>query len=71
MSDDASIFDLMFWVLCFLRPFGPIRVAVPGSPTFTIGGVAVKLRRQLGVAGIEVIWVGLGVCPNHLDLTSR
>ena len=58
-------------VLCSSRSVGPIRVAVPGSPTFTIGGVAVELIRQLGVAGIEVIWVGLGVCPNHLVLTFR
>lgn len=51
-----------------LRLFGPSRVAVPRAPTFTIGGLAVEFRRQLGVADIEVIRVGLGFRANHLDL---
>lgn len=59
-------------VLYFLRSFGadPTRIAVPGSPTFTVGGLAVELRRQLGVADIEVMRVGLGFYVNHFDLIS-
>lgn len=52
------------------RLSSPTRIAVPRSPTFTIGGLAVELRRQLGVADIEVIRVGLGFHVNHFDLIS-
>lgn len=38
-----------------LRLFGPTSVAVPRRPTFTIGGAAVELCRQLGVGDIQII----------------
>ncbi len=52
------------------RFVSPTRIAVSRSPTFNTGGLAVELRRQLGVADVKAIRAGLGFRTNHFDLIS-